>query len=254
MYERFVVMGDSFSEGIGDELADGQVRGWADLVAAGLAAASEVPVGYANLAIRGKLLGPIVAEQLEPALALAPDLLTICGGGNDLMRPKVELSYVVDLLDQVVERARTAGAHVVLLSGANPSRHLPMGALMQKRGDKLDEAVRPAFDRPGVTLVDNWADTELQASRYWSADKLHLNAIGHTRVASNVLSALDVPVPAAWEAILTDASNTSPGRSRNSPAYYREHVLPWIGRRLTGRSSGDGRLPKRPTLEPVVLS
>ena len=253
MYERFVVMGDSFSEGIGDELTDGRVRGWADLVAAGLAANSPTPVGYANLAIRGKLLGPIVAEQLEPALALTPDLLTICGGGNDLMRPKVEISYVVDLLDQVVEQARATGAHVVLLSGANPSQHLPMGSLMQKRGDKLADAVRPAFDRPGVTVVDNWADTELRSARYWSADKLHLNAIGHTRVASNVLRALDVPVPAAWDAILADTARAPLGGSRNTAAYYREHVLPWIGRRLTGRSSGDGRTPKRPTLEPVVL-
>jgi hypothetical protein len=31
-------------------------------------------------------------------------------------------------------------------------------------------------------------------------------------------------------------------------------VLPWIGRRLTGRSSGDGREPKRPTLLPVELA
>jgi hypothetical protein len=42
-------------------------------------------------------------------------------------------------------------------------------------------------------------------------------------------------------------------KSRNTATYYREYVLPWIGRRLTGRSSGDGRAAKRPTLEPVAL-
>lgn len=247
MFQRYVAIGDSFTEGVGDELPGGRLRGWADLVALGLAAASDVPVSYANLAVRGRLLGPIVAEQLKPALDQAPDLLSFCGGGNDLMRPRVEIAYVIDLMGQVVERGLACGAHVLVLSGGNPSRHLPMGAVMQRRGDRLAEAARDSFVRPGVTLVDNWADTLLADPRFWSVDKLHLNALGHTRVASNVLDALGVPVPAEWAELEAAATERVQGTS----AYYREYVLPWIGRRLTGRSSGDGRPPKRPTLELV---
>jgi lysophospholipase L1-like esterase len=263
MFQRYVAIGDSFTEGVGDDLPGGQVRGWADLVAIGLAhhagrAAPVGPVSYANLAIRGKLLGPIVDQQLEPALALRPDLLSICGGGNDLMRPRVEMSYVVGLLDRVVDRALEQGAHVLMLSGANPSRHLPLGALMQRRGDRLAAAARGTFTRPGVTLVDNWSDEELARRDYWSADKLHLNARGHTRVASNVLTALSVPIPTEWMTDspgATDAVGQAPAdeRVQSAAAYYRNHVLPWVGRRLTGRSSGDGRLPKRAQLEPVSV-
>ena len=247
MFQRYVAIGDSFTEGLGDDLPDGRLRGWADLVALGIAEASATPVSYANLAVRGRLLGPIVAEQLEPALALAPDLLSLCGGGNDLMRPRVEISYVIDLMGEVVDRALERGTHMLVLSGGNPSRHLPMGAVMQRRGDRLAEAARDAFVRPGVTLVDNWGDPLLAEGQFWSVDKLHLNALGHTRVASNVLEALSVPVPAEWAGLEAAAAGRVPGTA----AYYREYVLPWIGRRLTGRSSGDGRPPKRPLLEPV---
>ncbi|GAB3037140.1 SGNH/GDSL hydrolase family protein [Parafrigoribacterium mesophilum] len=249
MFQRYVAIGDSFTEGVGDDLPDGQVRGWADLVAVGLAQASAAPVSYANLAIRGKLLGPIVREQLDPALALKPDLLTVSGGGNDLMRPRVEIGYIIDLLQQVVDRAQRRGAHVVLVSGGNPSRHLPMGALMQRRGDALATQWYSAFTRDDITLVDNWSDAELMQARFWSRDKLHLNALGHTKVATRVLGALGVPAPQEW----ADAAGRAPGAQRvqGTVAYYREFVLPWIGRRLTGRSSGDGRPPKRPELEPV---
>ena len=51
-FSSYVAIGDSFTEGVGDELPDGRVRGWADQVALGLALASPEPVTYANLAIR----------------------------------------------------------------------------------------------------------------------------------------------------------------------------------------------------------
>jgi len=245
-------MGDSFTEGVGDALPSGELRGWADLVALGLAAvaaeASASPFSYANLAIRGKLLRPIVEGQLEPAMNLTPDLLSICGGGNDVMRPRVEITGVVALLDQVAERALAEGVHVLMLTGANPTKQLPLGALIQRRGDRLADAARAAFaQRDGITYVDNWLDPELTGARYWSADRLHLNALGHARIAGNVLAALGVRVPTE----LTGTEAPDPGNRVRTPAYYRAHVLPWIGRRLSGRSSGDGRSAKRPALAPV---
>ena len=209
--------------------------------------ASAAQFSYANLAIRGKLLRPIVEGQLEPAMSLGPDLLSVCGGGNDVMRPKVEIRAVVALLERVVDRALADGVHVVMLTGANPTKHLPLGALIQRRGDRLADSARATFTRPGVTVVDNWLDPELTRLRYWSPDRLHLNALGHARVAANVLTALGVPVPPE----LGGTEAPTPNNRVRTPTYYREHVLPWIGRRLSGRSSGDGRSAKRPSLAPI---
>ena len=118
---RFVAIGDSFTEGVGDELPDGRVRGWADLVAQGWADASDEPIEYANLAIRGRLVWPIIDEQLEPALALKPTHLSFNGGGNDMLRPKASVSRIVSAFTHVVERCDEEGVKLIILSGANPS-------------------------------------------------------------------------------------------------------------------------------------
>lgn len=250
MFASYVAIGDSFTEGVGDELPDGTVRGWADFVALGLALASDGEVRYANLAIRGRKLGPLLAEQLEPAIALKPQLLSINGGGNDILRPRVKLTDIAERLIAAVNRAAEAGTHVVLTSGADPTAVLPAGRLVRGRGEQLARLVRAGRPTQGVTFVDNWADATLRAARYWSADRMHLNALGHARVAANILTALNVPVPAEW-GVDEVARAGSDGRSRRTVGYYREYVLPWIGRRLTGRSSGDGRVAKLAELTPV---
>ncbi|QTX03677.1 SGNH/GDSL hydrolase family protein [Agromyces archimandritae] len=253
MFDSYVAIGDSFTEGVGDELPDGSVRGWADLVALGLAqAAAPEPVRYANLAIRGKKLGPIIDEQLDAAIALKPAVLSFNGGGNDILRPRMSVETVAGRFRDAIERIRAADIHVLMLSGANPSANLPLGGVFDGRGNELTAALRDVGEQPGVTFVDNFSDRGLRDIRYWSADKLHLNAAGHARVASNVLTALGVPVPPEWGVAEVAAEPPGP-KARNTAAYYREYVLPWIGRRLTGRSSGDGRAAKRAELDPVEL-
>ena len=251
MFHSYAAIGDSFTEGVGDELPDGSVRGWADFVAMGLAIAAREPVGYANLAIRGRKLGPIVDEQLEAAIALHPEVISFNGGGNDMLRPRMPEERVADRFRQAVHRIRDEGIHVLMLSGANPTDHLPLGRVFDARGVRLTAALGDLAELDGVTFVDNFNDRGLRDIRYWSPDKLHLNSLGHARVASNVLTAIGVATPQAW-GVAAGAAAPPRARRRNTATYYREFVLPWIGRRLTGRSSGDGRTAKRPTLEPLA--
>ena len=255
---RYVAIGDSFSEGMGDELPDGTVRGWTDLVAAGLSAglaARGETLEYANLAIRGRLLRPIVTTQLDAALALQPpaDLLTFNGGGNDMMRAGVDLAELVAMIEQAVRRCVDARVRPVVLSGADPTAQLPFGRTIHRRGTYLTAATAEVCARHDVTLVNVFDDLEIRHHRYWSPDRLHLNSAGHRRVAGLVLHALgfaEPPEPAA-----ADPASRS-GLAANA-RYYREHVLPWIQRRLRGRSSGDNRDPKYPVwelIEPAAQS
>ena len=237
---RYVAIGDSFTEGVGDELPDGHVRGWADLVAQGWADLSGETVQYANLAIRGKLVWPIVEEQLEPALALKPTHLSFNGGGNDMLRPRTSVAHVVAAFETVVRRCDEQGVQLILLSGANPSAQLPLSRVIQRRGDLLSHAVEARFaDRRDIVRAYNWFDRELATPSYWSEDRLHMNTRGHHRVAARVLTALGFEPPAAWWSL-----PPLPAAAVRGAAYYRQHVGPWVRRRLTGTSSGDGRVAK----------
>lgn len=248
---RYVAIGDSFTEGVGDDLPDGLVRGWADLTAHGWADAAGHPIEYANLAIRGKLAWPIVEEQLEPALALNPTHLSFNGGGNDMIRPRTSISRVIDAFSRVIERCDEQNVTLMLLSGANPSAQLPLSRMIQRRGDILSAAVSARIaDRADIVRAFNWPDRELSSPSYWSEDRLHMNSRGHHRVAARVLTALGMEPPAAWWSLppLPDAVRMGPS------AYYREHLGPWVQRRLTGTSSGDGRVAKHPVWTTIAPS
>lgn len=239
---RFVAIGDSFTEGVGDDLPDGSLRGWADLVAAGLAA-HHGGIDYANLAIRGRLITPIVADQLEHALSLdpAPTLLSFNGGGNDMLRPTFGIPGVMERAQTVVDRCAEAGVDLLILTGGDPTMRLPRGRTIKTRGDEFLQAVIDfAAQHPHVTFVDNWSDQELRRAPYWSADRLHLGPLGHARVAARVLTALGVDTP------LPTADDTADERrgAATEARYWATYVLPWLARRTVRRSSGDGRSAK----------
>jgi lysophospholipase L1-like esterase len=245
---RYVAIGDSFTEGVGDEPAPGVVRGWADLVAQGWADAVGGPIEYANLAIRGKLAWPIIDEQLEPALALKPTHLSFNGGGNDMLRPRTPLTRIADAFEHVLRRCDEEGVTFILLSGGNPSRRLPFGGLVQRRGDELSRIVEARLaGRDDVIRALNWPDRELADPDFWAPDRLHLNSRGHHRVAARVLTALGFRPPTGW----WDHTELPASERLGRAEYVREHLGPWVRRRLTGTSSGDGREPKYPQFTTV---
>jgi len=244
---RYVAIGDSFTEGVGDELPDGSTRGWADLAAQGWAEARGERIEYANLAIRGRLIRPIVEEQLEAALALQPTHLSFNGGGNDMLRPRADIERIADSYSRVLQRCDEEGVVLIALAGADPSARLPLGRMIKRRGDALTSAVLRRIEaRDDIVVADNWNDPAFQNPRMWSEDRLHMGPRGHHRVASKVLGSLGLTPPSEWREMPSDQASRL-----GSARYYREHVAPWVRRRLTGTSSGDGRTAKYPEFVPI---
>lgn len=252
MSKRLVSLGDSFTEGVGDEdpSSPNGVRGWADRVA-GQLAANDPGFRYANLAIRGKLLGQVLAEQLEPALALNPDIVTLYAGGNDLMRPKVDIDGLLDDYDVAVGKLTATGARVVLFTGVDGVED----ALFRRIRGRVaiyNEHVRGIAARHGALLVDMWAMRQLRDRRLWAADRLHLNPVGHNEIAVAVLDALGEPHKLSRSELGPPALLSTRERRSENLQWGREHAVPWLRRRLRGESSGDTLSPKRPTMEPFA--
>ena len=247
VFHRYVAIGYSFTEGVGDpdpERPNG-LRGWADRVAEVLARQTD-DFGYANLAIRGRTLRPILAEQLEPALALEPDLVTIYAGGNDLLRPGLDVDALAAAYDDAIGRLAATGATVGVFTAFDPG---PRGTFGRLRGRfaLYNEAVREIAERHGAVVLDSWRMRPERPETLWAEDRLHLGPGGHQVVAIEVLDALGVPhdlepLPPGVALELTRRANL---------AWARTHALPWIHRRQTGRSSGDGITAKRPDLAPI---
>ncbi|HEY2443856.1 MAG TPA: SGNH/GDSL hydrolase family protein [Streptosporangiaceae bacterium] len=255
-FGSFVAVGDSFSEGVGDPREDGGWRGWADRYAA-LLAGHQGGLRYANLAIRGKLLGQVIAGQLPEAIAMAPDLVSIAAGGNDLLRPRSDPDALAEQFDAAVAQLAGTGAAVLVFTGFDTGG-FPLLRLIRGKIAAYNMHLRVIAARHGCYLADLWSMRVLADPREWADDRLHLSADGHRRVALLACEVTGVPVSEDWRAPLPELAAASPGRRaawlaarRHDARWARQYAAPWLGRRLRGISTGDSTLAKLPELRDV---
>lgn len=245
-WSRFVAVGDSFTEGLGDPepSAPSGLRGWADRVAETLAAYSP-DFAYANLAVRGKLIDQVSTEQIDNALELKPDLISFSAGGNDVIRPKSDPDTVSTKIERAVARLATSGATIILFTAVDVG-FSPVFRSIRGKVAIYNENLRAIAKKYDCIVVDQWATPELKDKRYWSEDRLHLNSLGHHIVAVTTLDALGVPHDLSP---LTPPPYTHQGwrhARKEDVVWAKKHLVPWVIRRLKRQSSGDFIDPKRP--------
>jgi lysophospholipase L1-like esterase len=257
-WSRYVAIGDSLTEGLWDGPEDGSTppRGWADRLAGSLSArradAGETAIEYANLAIRGRLLRPIVRDQLPTALAMGPDLVSIIGGGNDLLRFPADVDALLATMDRAVARARAAGADVLLATSADPTDS-PLIRRTRSRAARYGLGLWSIARRHGARVIDLWGLRPARDLRLYAPDRLHLTPEGHRLMANAALVALGLePDDPDFDAPLPAPAPAGAGaRAAATAGWLAAHAAPWAGRHFQGRSSGDGRAPKYPAPAPA---
>lgn len=258
-----VCIGDSFTEGVHDDLrSDRRFLGWSDRLAHGLAQDAAIrgeSIAYANLAVRGKLLDQIAAVQVPAARALDPDILTIHAGANDVLRPSTDLDSLIARYDQVIAGITSPTRTVVMFTSIG--RAGGTGRLansLAERFGRYNDGIRAISARHGTVLVDLERIPVLSDRRMWHEDRLHLNSDGHTRVAAACLDALGVqdPViiggpPGWWTSPLPPDTQGKVRKAGSDAAWIVQHLVPWVVRRVRGISSGDSVTAKQPALTVV---
>ncbi|MFI5711740.1 SGNH/GDSL hydrolase family protein [Kribbella sp. NPDC051620] len=161
-WRRFVVLGDSVAEGLCSPVPGYSDLQWADRVAAELA----VP-HYLNLGVSGLKAHEIRATQLAPALAFAPDLALVVGGGNDAFSARYNPDQVDTELTTMVQALQSAGAAVITLGMFNVSYSPAIPAWLRPglrtRMTLLSERTRSLAERLGtihVHLTDHPLSTD----------------------------------------------------------------------------------------------
>ena len=201
-WKRFVALGDSVTEGVGDPQPDGKLRGWADRLAEALSAA-DGDVEYTNLARRGLKTEEVREQQLPAALELRPDLASALVGMNDLLEPNFDPSSFEQGLTSLVGPLRDAGAVVLMATLPDVTMFSPLPARLtagiRKRLGDACQVVRRVAGAHGALLLDVDDFPEAKERHIISVDRLHPGPRGHVLLAQTFAHLLEehsgVPIP-----------------------------------------------------------
>lgn len=245
---RFVALGDSLTEGVGDPVGEAW-RGWAALLAGGLsgglagvpsggqaagvpAGPSEVPQGsveFVNLAVSGAQTRDVLERQTPEALALNPDVVSVVIGVNDTLRYTFDIHAVAARLDEVYRSFREQGAVVLTACLPDPGAMLGLpGALarpLARRQRAVNTVVHALSERYGAVHVHAAEGEWLTDRALWSADRLHPGERGHRQLALRFHTSL------AQRGV---ATGTAPSAEPEFPVPSRSASLWWLATAGTG--------------------
>ncbi|MEY4313746.1 MAG: hypothetical protein RIS93_326 [Actinomycetota bacterium] len=247
-YTRFIALGDSMTEGMTDELVDGKYRGWADRVADVLAK-NNPGFTYMNLAIRGKLLKQVVEDQIPVALKYIQGrntLVSFHAGANDVLRPNYKPEVSLPEYEKGIKQLTDAGATVIIFTVVDKvDGKGRTAALWHERFSNFNENVRMVAAKYPTILFEAKKAEFLNDRRFLAFDRLHMNPEGHRRLANAVLEGLGYEFDAKWRVPLPPAKKKNRWiKLITNLAWITIFLLPWIWRRIRGKSSGDGRNAK----------
>jgi len=236
------------TEGMSDEVVKGKYRGWADRVADVLAK-EDPDFTYVNLAIRGKLLKQVVEDQIPTALKYIEGkqtLVSFHAGANDVLRPNYKPEVSLPQYELGIKQLTDAGATVIIFTVVDKVDGKGKTAdLWHQRFSAFNENVRMVAKKYPTILFEGKNAEFLNDRRFLAFDRLHMNPEGHRRLANAVLEGLGYEFDQNWRMPLPAVNEKNKVfKFFINMAWVGIFLLPWIWRRIRGKSSGDGRSSK----------
>lgn len=246
----YVAIGDSLSEGLGDfSFLERRVHsGWTDRFATLLAMDAELDgreFKYANLAIRGANIRAIMGSQLERALLLKPDLVSVMAGQNDFFCKAEDLPELERVFREGIQKLLDAGCQVIVSNTINPI-HLVVFRRLARLASTMTEMIERVAKQLNVPIHDVHRIDSLSEIRYWAEDMVHFSGPGHIKVANKAADILQLRYR---QSEFDDCEIWIPKRGLyGTSRWVVVHVIPFMVRRMRGVTSGDGLEPKLPEL------
>ncbi|HTR76346.1 MAG TPA: SGNH/GDSL hydrolase family protein [Solirubrobacterales bacterium] len=181
----YMALGDSFTAGR-DSI---DAERWADLLAAGMRRVNP-ELRYENLAVDGATSAEVLDRQVEPALALAPDFVTVICGANDvLLATRPDVGTYAKNFDLILRRLRAGAPEAMLVTATAPEGWQFMDlrprteARLIEATKELNDVTREAAGRYDVLCLPVAGHPALRDPGTFSADGLHPSSAGHELVA-----------------------------------------------------------------------
>lgn len=192
MWKRFVAIGDSFTEGIGDEVEGIALKSWVDH----FVQLCEKDIEYANFAKLGLVTEEIRLQQLEKALTFNPDLVSLIAGANDVLKGRWNHDAYKNDMEFMIDTLSKAGADIIIANLPDFTVRLPFASeKKQEIKEQLleaNEVIHSLSREYKLHHVDFWNHHLVNDNTLWSKDLIHPNSKGYVKVAELIFSSLPV--------------------------------------------------------------
>lgn len=192
MWKRFVAIGDSVTEGIGDEVEGIALKSWVNH----FVQLCENDIEYANFAKRGLVTKEIQSQQLEKALTFNPDLVSLIAGANDVLKGRWNHDAYKNDMEFMIDTLSKAGADIIIANLPDFTVRLPFASekkqVIKEQLLEANEVIHSLSREYKLHHVDFWNHHLVNDNTLWSKDLIHPNSKGYVKVAELIFSSLPV--------------------------------------------------------------
>ncbi len=194
MWKHFVALGDSFTEGIGDEVEGAELKSWVTY----FAQKYTPELKYTNLAKRGLVTQEIRLKQLEKALALQPDLVSLIAGANDILKGRWNRNEYKNEMELMIDSLSKSGASIIIANLPDFTVRLPLPSeqqqLLKKQLLEANEVIQSLSNEYELYHIDCWNHPMANDHTLWSKDLIHPNSRGYREIAETIFNRLSVNI------------------------------------------------------------
>lgn len=192
MWKRFVAIGDSFTEGIGDEVEGITLKSWVDH----FVQLCVNDIEYVNFAKRGLVTKEIRLQQLEKALTFKPDLVSLIAGANDVLKGRWNHQAYKNEMEFMIDKLSKTDADIIIANLPDFTVRLPFSSekkqVIQEQLLEANDVIRSLSREYKLHHIDFWNHQLVNDNTLWSTDLIHPNSKGYVKVAELIFNSLPV--------------------------------------------------------------